>query len=100
MLYGLKYNEKLKVHNHHFTSFDLDLSFRTTRFKQWFEKNLVQKNQVYWHTQYKQLFYIQTSKSLRLICHASFEFQTSNYITCFGSSATILTAKRTIHKNT
>jgi len=40
------------------------------------------------------------SKNFRLNGHTSFEFRTRNYITCFVTSATILTAKRTIHKNT
>jgi len=26
----------------------------------------------------------QNSKNLRLFCHSSFEFQTRNYVTCFG----------------
>jgi len=38
----------------------------------------------------------QNSKNLRLNAHTSFEFQTRNYITCFGH----ICNPRTIHKNT
>jgi len=43
---------------------------------------------------------IQIFKNLRLNGDTSYESQTRNYITCFGNTATILTAKRTIDKNT